>query len=367
MNDVTLTWRNDAPANLVELVVGRCLVDQMDYSSWTELGLLTDTLVRIESHPRLLRSLRFGDEDYAACVYGMVSDLLGEAAEPSAGSWDPRQPPPDLPLRERYPHLETVTEHLDLPAWLALNDQPMLDRLFTTDADATLPDGTVLSAAEATAARLEVGEMRRQVDRIRRDFSDDPESAVGQAKELIETTCRTILGMRGDQDPEDLPKLITRALRHLGVDPAMVRDGAGDEVAAKATKRIFGGMASVLNGAGELRNRRGTGHGRVGTPMVDPGLARLCVGLVLPAVVYLTEVYEATTRPNAAPELIPAPRPLPHSPLEPGMVVAHETFGEGQVCALEGEGSGVVVSVDFGGDTGTKRMLLRYTPLSRSP
>lgn len=148
-------------------------------------------------------------------------------------------------------------------------------------------------------------------------------------------------------------------------DHREVRDGGGDEVAAKAAKRIFVGVASILNGAGELRNKRGTGHGRAGTPMVDPALARLCVGLVLPAVVYLTEVYEATTTPATAPELVPAPRPQPNVPLKMGAVVAHDTFGEGQVTAFEGEGGRLVVSVNFGGDTGTNRMLARYASLTR--
>lgn len=48
-------------------------------------------------------------------------------------------------------------------------------------------DGTVLDAAETAAGRLEVAEMRRQVDRIRRDYEDDPEALVGHAKELVES------------------------------------------------------------------------------------------------------------------------------------------------------------------------------------
>ncbi len=102
-----------------------------------------------------------------------------------------------------------------------MENPQLFDRVFTSADDeeghATMPDGTVLSAAEAAAARLEVGEMRRQVERIRRDFADDPEAAVGQAKELIESVCKTILGLTGDaaQGRKDLPKLVTRTLAHL--------------------------------------------------------------------------------------------------------------------------------------------------------
>jgi len=75
---MSLSWRADAPPNLVKLALGRCLIAVMDVSRWTELGLLTDTTERIDNHPRLLRSLRFGDDDYEGCVLDFVPHLLGE-------------------------------------------------------------------------------------------------------------------------------------------------------------------------------------------------------------------------------------------------------------------------------------------------
>ena len=360
-----LNWRSDAPDNLVKLAVGRCLIAEMDYSKWTELGLLTDTSEQIHNHGRLLRALHFGDDDYDGCVLGMVPTLLGEMPQPRRDPWDPSAPEPaPLSLHERFPRLELVTDYLDLPAWLALNDANLFSRLFSSDeVDKTLPDGTVLSAAESAAARLEVGEMRRQVDRIRRDFGGDPEAAVGQAKELIETTCKTILGLTGDapETKEDLPKLISRTLSHLGLDPAQIDLLGGDALEARAAKRMLGGVSSVLNGAGELRNARGTGHGRSGSPLVDAALARMTVGLVLPVIIYLIEVYEARTDGGPAPELVgPA---SPRQPLAAGAVVSHATFGEGQVVAVEGSEDQLVATVDFGTEAGTKRLLAQYAPL----
>jgi hypothetical protein len=362
---VTLRWRLDAPENLVKLAVGRCLIAEMDYGRWTELGLLTDTSDQIQSHGRLLRSLRFGDDDYDGCVLDMVPTVLGEVPQPSRDPWDPLAPDPaPLTLHERFPRLEVVSDYLDLPAWLALNDEKLFTRLLSSDeADRTLPDGTVLSAAESAAARLEVGEMRRQVERIRRDHADDPEAAVGQSKELIETTCKTILGLTGDaaETKEDLPKLIARTLSHLGLDPAQIGPVGGDPLEARAAKRMLGGVSSVLNGAGELRNARGTGHGRSGSPLVDAALARMTVGLVLPAIVYLIEVYEARTGGGPGPVLVDhAP---PAQPLRPGVIVSHDTFGEGQIVAVEGSGDQRVATVDFGTEAGTKRLLVRYAPL----
>lgn len=234
-----LRLRPDAPVNLVKLAVGRCLIDTMDVSKWTELGLLTDSAERIDAHPRLLRSLRFGDEDYDGHVFDFVPVILGERTPPKPDPWGTPSPAHEPEgLLVRYPNLEVVSDYIDLPAWVAENDTKLFTLVFaeeSSEADATLPDGTVLSAAESAAARLEVGEMRRQVERIRRDHADDPEAAVGHAKELIETVCKTILGTTGkggDGEMVKFPQLVKRNLLHLGIDPhpgrrARHRPGSG--------------------------------------------------------------------------------------------------------------------------------------------
>lgn len=70
-------WRHDASPDMVVLSVGKCLGSLMDKGLWLELGLLTSTRERLESHPRLLRSLFFGDEDYLGCVYDVTPWVLG--------------------------------------------------------------------------------------------------------------------------------------------------------------------------------------------------------------------------------------------------------------------------------------------------
>jgi hypothetical protein len=271
---------------------------------------------------------------------------------------------------QRFPNLDTVCDFIDLPAWLAQSDDKMFQRLFLedSDTDATLPDGTVLSAAESAAARLEVGEMRRQVERIRRDHSTDPEASVGQAKDLIETVCRTILGLTGDTPGAEmlkLPQLVKRTMLHLGIDPTQVNDHTDDAVQARIAKQILGGIASLLQAADELRNARGTGHGRSGAPLVNNALARMTVSVVLAAVVYLTEVFESRTGEGAA-ELAATPKPAVRG-LAVGAVVRHDTFGEGQIMALTGAGDKLTADVEFGSGTGTKRRLVRYANFTQVP
>ena len=114
---MTFAWRTDAPPNQVQLAVGRCLIDVMDSSRWTELGLLTDKSENIAGHRRLLRSLSFGDDDYGKRVYAMVPVLLAAGlplvphrwrsnttAPPRAGSSSRRlHRPPHLSDHPRWP------------------------------------------------------------------------------------------------------------------------------------------------------------------------------------------------------------------------------------------------------------------------
>jgi hypothetical protein len=267
----------------------------------------------------------------------MVPVVLGEQSPPQPDPWNPNPAAPTpTGLHDRLPNLRLVTDFLDLPAWLALNHPELLERLFIDRSGATMPDGEVLSAAEAAAARLEVTEMRRQVERIRRDLADDPEAAVGQAKDLIETTCKTILGMRGTTGEKlQLPKLVKQTLLHLGVDPTQLAAAGEDSVEAHAAQTLMGGVSKVLLGADELRNARGTGHGRSGGPVVDAALARLTVGAVLPALLYLVELYEHRTDSDSI-----APFPVPTSTVAPKLrtsaVVHHASFGEGVIAHIEG-------------------------------
>ncbi|MGL4173855.1 MAG: DNA helicase PcrA [Actinomycetota bacterium] len=52
-------------------------------------------------------------------------------------------------------------------------------------------------------------------------------------------------------------------------------------------------------------------------------------------------------------------------PLEPGDRVTHDTFGMGTVVEVEGAGDKTQAHVDFGGDRGVKRLLLRYAPVTK--
>jgi DNA helicase-2/ATP-dependent DNA helicase PcrA len=56
-------------------------------------------------------------------------------------------------------------------------------------------------------------------------------------------------------------------------------------------------------------------------------------------------------------------RPVPD--LSPGDRVSHDSFGLGTVLSTQGAGERTQADVDFGSDTGVKRLLLRYAPLEK--
>lgn len=53
------------------------VVEDFDLSNWRELGALTNRLDEMESHPRLLRSLSFGDKDYDGLALIFLRKMIG--------------------------------------------------------------------------------------------------------------------------------------------------------------------------------------------------------------------------------------------------------------------------------------------------
>ena len=84
-------------------------------------------------------------------------------------------------------------------------------------------------------------------------------------------------------------------------------------------------------------------------------------------------VQTTSTRPSSTPAVARlAARPGVRSPgnrpvisLNAGDRVTHDSFGLGTVIRVEGQGERSMAHIDFGGDTGVKRLLLRYAPVTK--
>lgn len=103
--------------------------------------------------------------------------------------------------------------------------------------------------------------IQEHLDRLQRAINDDLALAIGSAKELIESTAKTVLIERGTAIDErtDLPALVKEAQQALGLHPSSATLGPDG---TEAVRKILGGVSSIAIGVAELRNRGyGTGHG----------------------------------------------------------------------------------------------------------
>lgn len=136
---------------------------------------------------------------------------------------------------------------------------------------------------------LESPELARQIERIKSSVEDDPGLAIGTAKELVETVCKTIL-QKYDIDVDsnwDLLKLCREARRELKLLPDDIPDNAKG---ADIIKRLLQNLGGVVQCMSELRNLYGTGHGRHGmVKAIHPRHARLAVSAASALASFLVE------------------------------------------------------------------------------
>lgn len=156
-----------------------------------------------------------------------------------------------------------------------------------------------IAAARRTLGPIDPGYIAQQITRMEAAAVNDADLAIGTAKELVETCCKTILQERSVQAPKnaDLPQLVKLVCKQLSLTPDDIPDKAR---AADTIKRVLGNLAAIGHGLAELRNLHGTGHGK---PAGSRGLAsrhaKLAVGAAATLAVFLAETHiEQTQRLN---------------------------------------------------------------------
>jgi hypothetical protein len=143
-----------------------------------------------------------------------------------------------------------------------------------------------------TATKFDAPALHRQIDRLRECVDSDPDLAIGTAKELIETTCLTILEARGVtvDDSWEVPRLVKETRQVLDLVPDNIPNAAKG---AEVVKRLLSNLGTIAQGLGELRNLYGTGHGRSGKAKgLTPRHARLAVGAASTLATFLFETHE---------------------------------------------------------------------------
>lgn len=145
-----------------------------------------------------------------------------------------------------------------------------------------------------TAATFDAKHLTEQIRRMEQCVQSDPALAIGTAKELIETCCKTILAQRGKAFPgkPDIPELTKATLKELKLVPDAVDDSArGSDI----IKRLLQNLGTIGNNLAELRGLYGTGHGKhAHSETLTPRHARLAVGAASTLATFLFDTHRET-------------------------------------------------------------------------
>ena len=148
--------------------------------------------------------------------------------------------------------------------------------------------------ASELAATHSLPHLEREISRITNSVSSDPDLAVGTAKELVETICKTILSERGVKfdETDNFTKLVKIARESLKVLPEHIDQNVDG---AKHIKQLLGSLGGIAEGMGHVRNLYGTGHGKDGRrSSLKPRHAKLAVGAATTLAVFLYETHLET-------------------------------------------------------------------------
>jgi hypothetical protein len=152
-----------------------------------------------------------------------------------------------------------------------------------------------LTAAKATLGGTDPGYLFQQITRMEAAVGNDPALAIGTAKELVESCCKTVLEARGIpfSRSADIPELVKLVAKSLELTPDDIPDKAK---AVDTIKRLLSNLATITQGIAELRNHYGTGHGKAaGSRGLGSRHAKLAAGAAATLAVFLAETH--TERP----------------------------------------------------------------------
>ena len=143
---------------------------------------------------------------------------------------------------------------------------------------------------------LDTAHLDVYLTRINSSVENDPELAIGSAKDLVEGTLKSVLtGLAEpfDERQDDVHALLKKVQRRLDLAPDSVDP---EKKGAETIKRTLSNLGQMVVGVFELRNLYGSGHGRTKRSAVDTRLARLTVGAAGTLCRFLLETYEVRAK-----------------------------------------------------------------------
>lgn len=150
--------------------------------------------------------------------------------------------------------------------------------------------------AEALKDKFSSEYLSKQIELMLKMQSENPTSAIGQAKELIESCCKTILdgiGVAWDKN-WDMSKLTGEALNQLSLTPESISSTDPIDTNIKA---VLGNLRGITSKLAEIRNAYGSGHGKSAAfSGLEERHAKLAVGCSITFVTFLWDTYEGRNK-----------------------------------------------------------------------
>jgi hypothetical protein len=187
--------------------------------------------------------------------------------------------------------VQDFNDQLRLAGWKLVDEEKIAGRPRFIAARLQVAGGRSMSRARTVADALDAGWMQKEIERLEDAVDRDPALAIGTAKDLVETCCKSILSKRGvdisiKRDLPELTKLVAKELK-------LVPEGISEEAKGAATIRlILRNLSALTQYLAELRGLYGSGHGRDGKHRgLEPRHARLAVAAAVAFIDFVTETY----------------------------------------------------------------------------
>ncbi|MEQ9345985.1 MAG: abortive infection family protein [Thalassospira sp.] len=134
--------------------------------------------------------------------------------------------------------------------------------------------------------------MIREIQRIEEAIEPDPALAIGEAKALLESCCKTILEKEGIPITKtmNLPQMAKEVCKLLKLVPDDIpKEAKGSD----SIKTLLSNLGAIPRYVSEIRGLYGSGHGKAGNYKgLEPRHARLAVQSAVTFIDFVTETYK---------------------------------------------------------------------------
>ncbi len=203
----------------------------------------------------------------------------------------------DAKYEDKIKLLSDLIRHYELSSMKERDEENRKDRAIAYKKCRGILDkvaGTMVmtTTAESLKVAFDSDYISAQIDIMLNLKEENQTEAIGKAKELIESCCKTILELENctvDKDWE-VPRLVDETFKHFNIMPKNIPD---DVKGAKSIKAILGNLKAIAQGVAELRNLYGSGHGKSSSYKgLESRHASLAIGSSTTLVRFLWDSYE---------------------------------------------------------------------------